>query len=93
MAGCKYSAAQAQHNAANLICMMIPDDVTDKKCPVKHGRASHGHAAVNEGNQARGGRWGSSGMNRVLSSKTRCVIASGGAGVPGTIVDGTPENT
>jgi hypothetical protein len=47
----------------------------------------------NWGNQARGGRWGSSGMNRVLSSNTRGVTASGGAGVPGITVDGKPENT
>ncbi len=47
MAGCKHSAAQAQHKAANLICMMIPDDVTDaKKRPTRYQRALRGDATI-----------------------------------------------
>lgn len=32
-------------------------------------------------------------MNRVVSDITSDVTASGGTGVPGIAVDGTPENT
>jgi hypothetical protein len=54
MAGCKHSAAQAQHKAANLICMMIPDDVTDERRPTKHGRALRGRAAIQLGESGPG---------------------------------------
>ncbi len=46
-----------------------------------------------DGNQARGGRWGSSGMKSVASNSTRGVTAPGGAGMPGIAAEGTPENT
>ena len=45
------------------------------------------------GDQARGGRWGSSGMNSVASSDTRGVTALGASGGVGAAVSGTPVNT
>lgn len=94
MAGCNHKAAQAHDKTVCFESMMIPDDVTDERMS-DEARPRMVCAVMplsSDGNQARGGRGGSSGMNRVVSAATRDVIASGGTGVPGMAVEGTAEN-
>lgn len=70
-----------QHRIANLDCMMIPIGVravcSPNAAPALDARAHH----LKCGDQARGGRWGSSGMNRVYSNGMRAASIDGAAGM------------
>lgn len=84
MAGCNHKAAQAHDKTVCFESMMIPDDVTDERMS-DEARPRIVCAVMplsSDGNQARGGRWGSSGMNRVFSNGTRAASIAGAAGVP-----------
>ena len=87
-------AADAQAMIADFQYMTIPS-TTGGRNTARSGDAAEcaeSRCVTEKGNRARGGRWGSSGMCRVLSSDTRGTTAWGATGDSGITEAVTPEN-